>query len=82
MNPISIRLLDNINQTLTMKPFSVSELVSGSDDTPVLMSPCCQLSVPKKLAKFSLKSVLKGSDDGMLTAPSTTRFMHIYRYFL
>jgi hypothetical protein len=38
MNPISIRLSDNVNQMLTMKSFSVSELVSGSDDTPVLIS--------------------------------------------
>jgi len=50
MNHISIRLLDNVNQMPTMKSFSVSELVSGSDDTPVLMSSCFQLSMPKKLA--------------------------------
>jgi len=65
--PIAInQSINHSSQMLTMKSFSLSELVSGSDDTPVLMSPCCQLSVPKKTAQFILKSVLKSSDDGML----------------
>ena len=51
---------------MTMKSLSVNELASGSDDSPVLMSLYFELSVPKKLAEFILKSVLKGSDDGML----------------